>query len=70
LLIIGSEQVVHGQKDIKHFDLSWLFPYFGWGNLFKGKVHLAKIKCDHLELMEEPYCQEVGQTIQRIEDLI
>jgi amino acid adenylation domain-containing protein len=70
LLIIGSEQVVHGQKDIKHFDLSWLFPYFGWGNFFQGKVHLAKIKCDHLELMEEPYCQEVGQTIQRIEDLI
>ena len=70
LLIIGSEQVVHGQKDIKHFDLSWLFPTFGWGNFFQGKVHLAKIKCDHLELMEEPYCQEVGQTIQRIEDLI
>jgi surfactin family lipopeptide synthetase A len=70
LLIIGSAQIVHGQKDIKHFDLSWLFPYFGWGNLFKGKVHLAKIKCDHLELMEEPYSQEVGQTIQRIEDLI
>jgi thioesterase domain-containing protein/acyl carrier protein len=70
LLIIGSEQVVHGEKEITMFDLSWLFPYFGWGNLFKGKAHLAKIKCDHLELMEEPYCQEVGQTIQRIEDLI
>ena len=68
LLVIGNEQVVHGQKDIKHFDLSWLFPTFGWGNLFQGKVHLAKIKCDHLELMEEPFCQEVGQTIQTIED--
>jgi thioesterase domain-containing protein len=70
LLIIGSEQVVHGQKDINHFDLSWLFPYYGWGSLFKGEVHITKIQCDHLELMEEPYCQEVGQTIQRIEDLI
>jgi amino acid adenylation domain-containing protein len=70
LLIVGSEQVVHGQKDIKHFDLSWLFPNFGWGDLFQGKVHLAKIKCDHLELMEEPFCEEVGQIIQTIEDLI
>ena len=68
LLIIGSEQVVHGQKEIKHFDLSWLFPSFGWGNLFKGKVHLAKIKCDHLELMEEPFCEEIGQIIQTIDD--
>jgi len=70
LLIVGNEQIVHGQKDIKHFDLSWLFPTFGWGNLFQGKVHLAKIKCDHLELIEEPFCEEVGQIIQTIEDLI
>jgi thioesterase domain-containing protein len=48
--------------------VSWLFPSFGWGNLFKGKVHLAKIKCDHLELMEEPFCEEIGQIIQTIED--
>lgn len=68
LLVFGSEQIVHGQKDVKHFDLSWLFPYSGWGNVFRGKVHLAKIECDHLELMEQPYCQEVGQAIQRIED--
>ncbi len=70
LLIVGTEQVVHGQKDIKHFDLSWLFPNFGWGNLFHGKVHLAKIKCDHLELMEEPWCEEIGQIIQTIENLV
>jgi thioesterase domain-containing protein len=68
VLFVGSEQIVHGQKEIKHFDLSWLFPSFGWGNLFKGKVHLAKIKCDHLELMEEPFCEEIGQIIQTIED--
>ena len=68
VLFVGSEQIVHGQKEIKHFDLSWLFPSFGWGNLFKGKVHLAKIKCDHLELMEDPFCEEIGQIIQTIED--
>ncbi|MFM7600204.1 MAG: phosphopantetheine-binding protein, partial [Pseudanabaena sp.] len=70
LLVIGSEQVVHGQKDIKHFDLSWLFPNFGWGKSFQGKVHLSKIKCDHLDLMEEPFSEEVGQITQTIEDLM
>ena len=65
LMIIGNRQIVHGQKEIKHFDLSWLFPYNGWGKLFQGKTHVFKIPCDHLELMEEPYCEEVGEIIHK-----
>ncbi len=69
LLIVGTEQIVHGQKDIKYFDLSWLFPYKGWEKLLKGKVYLSKIECDHLELMDEPYCKLVGEIIQNTVNL-
>lgn len=69
LLISGSEQIVHGQRDVKYFDLSWLFPYNGWGNLLKGKVYVSKVPCDHLDLMEEPYSVETGEIIQQTVNL-
>jgi amino acid adenylation domain-containing protein len=69
LLINGSEQIVHGQKNIKYFNLSWLFPHNGWGKLFQGKVYAVKVPCDHLDLMEEPYSGEVGEIIQRTSNL-
>ncbi|WP_103666397.1 non-ribosomal peptide synthetase [Pseudanabaena sp. BC1403] len=66
LLIDGSEQIVFGQKELKRFNLFWLFPRNGFGNLLRGKVYVSKIKCDHLELMEEPYCSEIGEMIHQI----
>ncbi|PZO38888.1 MAG: non-ribosomal peptide synthetase [Pseudanabaena frigida] len=63
LFIDGSQQIVHGLRNIKYIDLSWLFPYNGWGNLLKGEVYASKIPCDHLDLMEEPYSVEVGKII-------
>jgi len=66
LLIIGNEQIVHGQRNIKHFDVSWLFPRNGWGNLLQGEVFVSKLQCDHLDLMESPYCEEIGNIIQEI----
>ncbi len=63
LLIDGSQQIVHGRRNIKYIDLSWLFPYNGWGNLLKGKVYASTVPCDHLDLMEEPYIDEVGKII-------
>jgi amino acid adenylation domain-containing protein len=65
LLVIGNKQIVNGQKEIKYPDLSWLFPSNGFGNLFQDKVWISKIQCDHLELVEDPYCEEVGQSIQQ-----
>ncbi len=65
LLVDASEQIVHGQNDVKHFNIAWLFPYNGFGNLLRGKVFVSKLKCDHLELVEDPYCGEVGKIIQR-----
>ena len=70
LLVIGTEQIVYGEKDVKYFDLSWLFPYCGWGNILCGEVHVSNIKCDHLELMEDPYCEQVGVAIQKAESLL
>ncbi len=69
LLIVASEQIVHGQKDIKYFDLSWMFPYKGWEKLLKGKVYPAKIECDHLELMDDPYCKLIGEIVQNTANL-
>ena len=66
LMVIGNEQIVHGQRGIKHFDISGLFPYNGWGNLLDGQVLVKKMQCDHLDLMENPYCERIGNTIQRI----
>jgi amino acid adenylation domain-containing protein len=66
LMVIGNEQIVHGQRGIKHFDISGLFPYNGWGNLLNGRVLVEKMQCDHLDLMENPYCEKIGNTIQRI----
>ena len=66
LMIIGNEQIVHGQRGIKHFDISGLFPCNGWGNLLNGRVLVEKMQCDHLDLMENPYCEKIGNTIQRI----
>ena len=65
-MIIGNEQIVHGQRGIKHFDISGLFPCNGWGNLLNGRVLVEKMQCDHLDLMENPYCEKIGNTIQRI----
>ncbi|WP_434686352.1 amino acid adenylation domain-containing protein [Pseudanabaena minima] len=70
LLVIGTEQIIYGEKDIKYFELSWFFPYCGWGNILRGEVHVSQIKCDHLELMEDPYCEQVGVAIQKAESLL
>jgi hypothetical protein len=48
---------------IKHFDISGLFPYNGWGNLLHGQVFVKKMQCDHLDLMENSYCERIGNTI-------
>jgi amino acid adenylation domain-containing protein len=66
LLVIGIEQIIYGQKEIKYPDLSWLFPFNGWGKLLQGKVCISKLQCDHLDLVEDPYCNEVGNAIQQI----
>jgi amino acid adenylation domain-containing protein len=63
LLIDGSAQIIYGQKELKRLNLFWLFPYNGFGNLLQGKVYVSKIKCDHLELMQEPYCSEISEII-------
>jgi len=63
LMVVGNEQIVHGQRGIKHFDISGLFPYNGWGNLLHGQVFVEKMQCDHLDLMENPYCERIGNTI-------
>jgi hypothetical protein len=62
-MVVGNEQIVHGQRGIKHFDISGLFPYNGWGNLLHGQVFVEKMQCDHLDLMENPYCERIGNTI-------
>jgi amino acid adenylation domain-containing protein len=49
-----------GTKDILWTDLSWLFPYLGWGGLFTGKLELHKIQCGHAELGMRQYAQEIG----------
>ena len=64
LLVTGVKHFVHGLNDLVQFNLSWLFPYNGWGDLLQGKVYVSKIQCDHLELMEDPYCEEIGRMIQ------
>ena len=64
LLVTGVKHFVHGLKNLVQFNLSWLFPYNGWGDLLQGKVYVSKIQCDHLELMEAPYCEEIGRMIQ------
>lgn len=64
LLVTGVKHFVHGLKNLVQFNLSWLFPYNGWGDLLQGKVYVSKIQCDHLELMEDPYCEEIGRMIQ------
>ena len=66
LMVIGSEQIIHGQREIKYFDVSGLFPYNGWENLLGGPVLLEKMPCDHLDLMENPYCERIGNTIATI----
>jgi thioesterase domain-containing protein len=66
LMVIGSEQIIHGQREIKYFDVSGLFPYNGWENLLGGQVLLEKMPCDHLDLMENPYCERIGNTIATI----
>jgi amino acid adenylation domain-containing protein len=66
LLVDGSEQIIFMQKEIKRFNLFWLFPYNGFRDLLQGKVYISKIKCDHLELMQEPYCSQIGELIQRV----
>jgi amino acid adenylation domain-containing protein len=70
LLVIGTENFVHGEKDLKYFDFSWLFPHKGWVNRLQGEVHVSRIKCDHLQLMEELYCEQVGAAIQKVESLL
>jgi amino acid adenylation domain-containing protein len=65
LLIIGVEQIIYGQKEIKYPDLSRLFPFNGWGKLLQGEVCISKLQCDHLDLVEDPYCKEVGNAIQQ-----
>jgi amino acid adenylation domain-containing protein len=65
LLVIGIKQIIYGQKDIQYPDLSGLFPCNGWGKLLQGKVCVSKLQCDHLELVEDPHCQEVGDAIQQ-----
>ena len=69
LLICGSEQIVHGQKEVKHWNLSWILPHNGWEGLLQGEVYVVKVPCDHLDLMEEPYSHEVGTIIQRTASL-
>ena len=69
LLIGGSEQIVHGQVEVKYFNLSWLLPHNGWEDLLQGKVYVANVPCDHLDLMEEPYSRQVGKIIQRTSGL-
>ena len=64
LLVTGVKHFVHGLRNLVQFNLSWLFPYNGWGDLLQGKVYVSKIQCDHLELMEDPYCEEIGRMIQ------
>lgn len=70
LLINASRQIIHGERDQVHFDLSGLFPYLGMGFLLKGKVHTARINCDHLDLIIEPYSEEVGRIIQQTANFI
>ncbi|MEE3716399.1 amino acid adenylation domain-containing protein [Tumidithrix elongata RA019] len=49
-----------GSKDIFNSDLSWLFPYYGWEGLLTGKVETYTIPCEHLEVYESPYIEELG----------
>ncbi|PZO39801.1 MAG: hypothetical protein DCF19_12975, partial [Pseudanabaena frigida] len=70
VLLIGStEKIVHGQKEVKHLNLSWFLPHNGWEGLLQGKVYVANVACDHLDLMEDPYCAEVGKIIHRTSSL-
>jgi amino acid adenylation domain-containing protein len=61
LLVLGKRHIVHGRRDVVHFDLSWLFPHCGWGNLLQGNVTVSKLPCDHGDLVEHPYIEEIGE---------
>jgi amino acid adenylation domain-containing protein len=52
-----------GTKDLLWADLSWLFPYLGWGRLFTGKVELHNIQCAHSDLGMRQYAEEIGRII-------
>lgn len=69
LLIGGSEKIVHGNREVKYLNLSWFLPHNGWEGLLQGEVYVNDVPCDHLDLMEEPYCQKVGDIIHQISSL-
>ncbi|MEA5476035.1 amino acid adenylation domain-containing protein [Pseudanabaena galeata UHCC 0370] len=50
-------------KDVLWTDLSWLFPYCGWGKLLTGKVSLHKLDCAHADVGMKKNAEQIGQII-------
>ncbi|MEA5489205.1 MULTISPECIES: amino acid adenylation domain-containing protein [Pseudanabaena] len=50
-------------KDVLWTDLSWLFPYCGWGKLLTGKVSLHKLDCAHADVGMKKNADQIGQII-------
>ncbi|MFM7600211.1 MAG: amino acid adenylation domain-containing protein [Pseudanabaena sp.] len=52
-----------GKKDVLWTDLSWLFPYCGWGKLLTGKVSLHRLNCAHADVGMKQNAEQIGQII-------